>query len=276
MCLGRLAGEVVGRCFGLLGGEVVGRCFVPLGGDVVGMCFGRLGGEVVGRCLGWLGGEVVGRWWVGASPGLVGRWWIVASAGSVGGALAVSVGMFFGWFGGDVLRPLGGEVVLVMAVVHYFPLTPSLLSSRAYKYTLFGAAFTYAFSIYLQHAVPSPMKLASIKAWFGRVAASSDFLSLLYCFIFISNMTPIVLVVIPLGAVGLYQCSQHLKRNFSRAALYRNYLQKGCLWLEQNATQIQLFSANAEVFVGFMLIIRAFTLLSEFYALRNVLYYLEH
>ncbi|KAI4964686.1 hypothetical protein ZWY2020_059981 [Hordeum vulgare] len=50
-----------------------------------------------------------------------------------------------------------------------------------------------------------------------------------------------------------------LRRNFSRLSFYRGYLEEPCLWVETNNTSLSLLSSNAELALGFLLIISLFS-----------------
>ncbi|KAE8817820.1 transmembrane protein 33 [Hordeum vulgare] len=58
---------------------------------------------------------------------------------------------------------------------------------------------------------------------------------------------------------ALDHVARFLRRNFSRSSFYRGYLEEPCLWVETNNTTLSLLSSNAELALGFLLIISLFS-----------------
>ena len=67
------------------------------------------------------------------------------------------------------------------------------------------------------------------------------------------------IAALPVFCWALDHVARFLRRNFARSSFYRSYLEEPCLWVETNNTTLSLLSSNAEIALGFLLIISLFS-----------------
>ncbi|KAF3553452.1 hypothetical protein F2Q69_00016459 [Brassica cretica] len=58
---------------------------------------------------------------------------------------------------------------------------------------------------------------------------------------------------------ALEQVAKFLRRNFTRSTIYSKYLEDPCVWVESNTTTLNILSSQAEIAIGFLLIISLFS-----------------
>eukprot|EP00262_Sarcandra_glabra_P021104 TRINITY_DN871_c0_g1_i1.p1 TRINITY_DN871_c0_g1~~TRINITY_DN871_c0_g1_i1.p1 ORF type:complete len:338 (+),score=20.83 TRINITY_DN871_c0_g1_i1:158-1171(+) len=149
--------------------------------------------------------------------------------------------------------------VFVVAVLAIFPLVPRNLSNRAYRLSLLGTACSSLYSLYLLYGKPRAWNLQAIQVWFQSVISTKDFIYFLYCLSFVSSQINIKFALIPVLCRALEHVAKFLRRNFSHSSLYRRYLEEPCLWVESNTTTLSILSSNAEIGLGFLLILSLFS-----------------
>ncbi|XP_024539771.1 uncharacterized protein LOC9659835 [Selaginella moellendorffii] len=156
---------------------------------------------------------------------------------------------------------LANAWVTVMAVLAMFPFLPYALAEKAYRLTLLGSAATNLYCIANQHGAPATWNLQGLQDWLRSIfeTTGNDFLYLLYAFFFVSASIPLKVAVISLAIRSLEQVVYHLRRNFSNTRLYRKYLDKPSNWVASNSNLLKSLSANAEIGLGFLLIILLLT-----------------
>ncbi|TVU01925.1 hypothetical protein EJB05_52572, partial [Eragrostis curvula] len=122
--------------------------------------------------------------------------------------------------------------VLVVAGLGMLPILPKHLADRACKLSLLGTAFSSGYSLY---------------SIYGR------------CLLATSNVHFVTVAALPVFCWALDHVARFLRRNFARSSFYRKYLEEPCLWVETNNTTLSLLSSNAEIALGFLLIISLFS-----------------
>ncbi|VAH11515.1 unnamed protein product [Triticum turgidum subsp. durum] len=75
----------------------------------------------------------------------------------------------------------------------------------------------------------------------------------------LSSGYSLYIAALPVFCWALDHVARFLRRNFSRSSFYRGYLEEPCLWVETNNTTLSLLSSNAELALGFLLIISLFS-----------------
>nr|XP_010924217.1 uncharacterized protein LOC105047107 [Elaeis guineensis] len=149
--------------------------------------------------------------------------------------------------------------VLVVAVLGILPIVPRLLSNKAYRLSLLGTTCSSFYSLYILYGKPRAWNLPAIQAWFQTVIATKDFIHLIYCLLFLTSQLHFNLALIPVLCWALEHVAKFLRRNLAHSSLYRKYLEEPCLWVETNATTLGILSSNAEISLGFLLIISLFS-----------------
>ncbi|XP_010925345.1 uncharacterized protein [Elaeis guineensis] len=145
--------------------------------------------------------------------------------------------------------------VLVVAVLGILPIVPRHLSIKAYRLSLLGTTCSSFYSLYTLYGKPRAWNLPAIQAWFQTVIATKDFIHLIYCLMFVASHLHFKFALIPVFCWALEHVAKFLRRNFAHSSLYRKYLEEPCLWVEANATTLGILSSNAEISLGFLLII---------------------
>ncbi|KAI5020873.1 hypothetical protein ZWY2020_045761 [Hordeum vulgare] len=77
--------------------------------------------------------------------------------------------------------------------------------------------------------------------------------------LFVTSQLHLKIAALPVFCWALDHVARFLRRNFSRLSFYRGYLEEPCLWVETNNTSLSLLSSNAELALGFLLIISLFS-----------------
>ncbi|KAK6128814.1 hypothetical protein DH2020_037450 [Rehmannia glutinosa] len=145
--------------------------------------------------------------------------------------------------------------VLVVAVLAIFPLVPKSLSNRAYRLSFLGTACSSLYSLYSLYGKPRALNLQALQVWFQSVVATKDFIYSMYCLTFVTSHLCLKFALIPILCRALEHVAKFLRRNFSRSTLYRKYLEDACVWVDSNTTTLNILSSQAEIGIGFLLII---------------------
>ncbi|KAL6499196.1 hypothetical protein OROHE_026224 [Orobanche hederae] len=149
--------------------------------------------------------------------------------------------------------------VLVVASLAIFPLVPKSLSNRAYRLSFLGTAFSSLYSLHSLYGKPRAWNMQALQVWFQSVLATKDFIVSVYCLNFITSHLCLKFALIPIMCRALEHVAKFLKRKFNRTTLYRKYLEVACVWVESNATTLSTLSSQAEIGLGFLLIISLFS-----------------
>ncbi|KAL8044316.1 hypothetical protein ABFX02_08G038900 [Erythranthe guttata] len=145
--------------------------------------------------------------------------------------------------------------ILVVAVLAIFPLVPKNLSNRAYRLSLLGTVCSSLYSLYSSYGKPRAWNVQALQVWFQSVVVTKDFIYSIYCLSFITSNLCLKFALIPILCHSLEHVAKFLRRNFSRSTLYRKYLEQGCIWVESNTTTLNIVSSQAEIGIGFLLVI---------------------
>ncbi|XP_073273939.1 uncharacterized protein [Primulina huaijiensis] len=149
--------------------------------------------------------------------------------------------------------------VFLVGVLSVFPLVPQNLSNRAYRLSFLGTACSSLYSLYSLYGKPRAWNLQALQVWFQSVVATKDFLCAIYCLNFVSSHVCLKFALIPILCRTLEHVTKFLRHNFNHSTLYRRYLEKTCVWVESNTTTLGVLSSQAEIGIGFLLIISLFS-----------------
>ncbi|XP_073065222.1 uncharacterized protein [Primulina eburnea] len=147
----------------------------------------------------------------------------------------------------------------LVGVLSVFPFAPNNLSNRAYRLSFLGTACSSLYSLYSLYGKPRAWNLQALQVWFQSVVATKDFLYAIYCINFVSSNVCLKFALIPILCRALEHVTKFLRHNFSHSTLYRRYLEKACVWVESNTTTLGVLSSQAEIGIGFLLIISLFS-----------------
>ncbi|PIN12793.1 hypothetical protein CDL12_14587 [Handroanthus impetiginosus] len=149
--------------------------------------------------------------------------------------------------------------VFVVAVLAIFPLVPKNLSNRAYRLSFLGTACSSLYSLYSLYGKPRAWNMQALQVWFQSVIVTKDFIYSIYCLTFVSSQLCLKFALIPILCRALEHVAKFLRGNFSRSNLYMKYLEEPCVWVESNTTTLSILSSQAEIGLGFLLIISLFS-----------------
>ncbi|KAJ4892708.1 hypothetical protein Rs2_19502 [Raphanus sativus] len=145
--------------------------------------------------------------------------------------------------------------VFVIAVLAVLPLVPKNLSNRAYRLSFMGTACSSLFSLYSLYGRPSAWNMQGLQVYFQSIMGAKDFIYFIYCLSFVTSHLCVKFALIPILCRALEQLAKFLRRNFTRSTIYRKYLEDPCVWVESNTTTLNILSSQAEIAIGFLLII---------------------
>jgi hypothetical protein len=145
--------------------------------------------------------------------------------------------------------------VFVIAVLAVLPLIPKNLSNRAYRLSFMGTACSSLYSLYSLYGRPRAWNMQGLQVYFQSIVAAKDFIYFIYCLTFVTSHLCLKFALIPILCRALEQVAKFLRRNFGRSTIYRKYLEDPCVWVESNTTTLNILSSQAEIAIGFLLII---------------------
>ncbi|KAJ8568781.1 hypothetical protein K7X08_032412 [Anisodus acutangulus] len=145
--------------------------------------------------------------------------------------------------------------VFVVAVLSIFPLTPLNLSNRAYQLSFLGTGCSSLYSLYSLYGKPRAWNMQAVQVWLQSVIVTKDFIYFIYCLTFVTSHLYLKFALIPVLCRALEHVAKFLRRNFSRSSLYRKYLDEACVWVESNVTTLNILSSQAEIGLGFLLVV---------------------
>ncbi|VAH23652.1 uncharacterized protein LOC119349786 [Triticum dicoccoides] len=149
--------------------------------------------------------------------------------------------------------------VLVVAGLGMLPILPKHLADRACKLSLLGTVLSSGYSLYSTYGKPRELNMAAIQGWLQSVLGAKDFIHLMFSLLLVTSQLHLKIAALPVFCWALDHVARFLRRNFSRSSFYRGYLEEPCLWVETNNTTLSLLSSNAELALGFLLIISLFS-----------------
>uniref|UniRef100_A0A8I6XDP1 Uncharacterized protein n=1 Tax=Hordeum vulgare subsp. vulgare TaxID=112509 RepID=A0A8I6XDP1_HORVV len=139
------------------------------------------------------------------------------------------------------------------------PILPKHLADRACKLSLLGTILSSGYSLYSTYGKPRELNMHAIQSWLQSVLGAKDFIHLMFSLLLVTSQLHLKIAALPVFCRALYHVARFLRRNFSRSSFYRGYLEEPCLWVETNNTTLSLLSSNAELALGFLLIISLFS-----------------
>ncbi|KAI3500589.1 hypothetical protein L1887_36413 [Cichorium endivia] len=145
--------------------------------------------------------------------------------------------------------------VFVVVVLAMIPMIPKSLSNRAYRLSFMGTACSSLYSLYSLYGKPRAWNLQEVQVWLQSVIATKDFIFFIYCLTFVTSNLRLTFALLPIGCRAVEHSAKFIRRNFSRSALYRKYFEEACVWVESNTTTLSILSSQAEIGIGFLLII---------------------
>ncbi|KAJ6792836.1 uncharacterized protein M6B38_140350 [Iris pallida] len=149
--------------------------------------------------------------------------------------------------------------ILIVAVLGVLPVVSRNLSNKAYRLSLLGTGLSSFYSLYTLYGKPRAWNLPALQAWIQSVIVTKDFIQFIYCLTLVSSQTHFKFALIPVLCRALDHVAKFLRRNFTRSSIYRKYLEEPCVWVEANTTTLSILSSNAEIVLGFLLIISLFS-----------------
>ncbi|KAL7232094.1 hypothetical protein ACSBR2_010165 [Camellia fascicularis] len=149
--------------------------------------------------------------------------------------------------------------VFAVAVLAIIPFAPRNLSNRAHGLAFMGFACSSLYSVYSLYGKPRAWNLQAVQVWFQSVIATKDFIYFIYCLTFVTSHLYLKFALLPILCWALEHVAKFLRRNFSHSSLYRKYLEEPCVWIESNTTTLSILSSQAEIGLGFLLILSLFS-----------------
>ncbi|CAL4962431.1 unnamed protein product [Urochloa decumbens] len=145
--------------------------------------------------------------------------------------------------------------VLIVALIGIFPLAPRSLQYKGYRLSLLGTTCTTGYALFAFYRLPRAGNLQAVQAWFHLVTSSKDFIPFMYCLMFVTSKLHLKLVLVPVICWALEHVARFLRRHFTSSSLYRTYLEQPCTWVDANTTAVHFLRSNAEILLGFLLIL---------------------
>uniref|UniRef100_A0A0E0L6G4 Uncharacterized protein n=1 Tax=Oryza punctata TaxID=4537 RepID=A0A0E0L6G4_ORYPU len=106
---------------------------------------------------------------------------------------------------------------------------------------------------------PRAWNMPAVQGWLQTVLGTKDFIHLMFSLMLFTSQLHLKIAALPVFCWALDHVARFLRRNFARSSFYRRYLEEPCLWVETNNTTLSLLSSNAEIALGFLLIISLFS-----------------
>ncbi|KAI3844925.1 hypothetical protein MKX03_019300 [Papaver bracteatum] len=145
--------------------------------------------------------------------------------------------------------------VLIVALVATLPVIPENLSQKAHRLSFTGCLVTSVYTIYAVYGKPRAWTLQAGQVWFQSVIQTKDFMTFVHCLIFIRTSVHYKFALIPVICRSLELVAKFLRRNFGRSIFYRKYLDEPCTWVESNTNILNILTSQAEIGLGFLLIL---------------------
>ncbi|PUZ55637.1 hypothetical protein GQ55_5G228300 [Panicum hallii var. hallii] len=149
--------------------------------------------------------------------------------------------------------------VLIVALIGIFPLAPRSLQYKGYRLSLLGTTCTTGYALFAFYRIPRAGNLQAVRAWCHLVTSSKDFIPFMYCLMFVTSKLHLKLALVPVICWALEHVARFLRRHFTSSPLYRTYLEQPCTWVEVNMTAVHFLRSNAEILLGFLLILSLFS-----------------
>ncbi|KAM0895710.1 hypothetical protein ACQ4PT_023664 [Festuca glaucescens] len=149
--------------------------------------------------------------------------------------------------------------VLIVALIGILPLATRQLQYKGYRLSLLGTTCTTGYALFALYGLPRVGNTQVVQAWGHLVTSSKDFIPFMYCLMFVTSKLHFKLVLVPVICWALEHVARFLRRHFTNSSLYRAYLEPLCTWVDRNTTAVNFLIANAEILLGFLLILSLFS-----------------
>ncbi|PNT72473.1 hypothetical protein BRADI_2g44930v3 [Brachypodium distachyon] len=149
--------------------------------------------------------------------------------------------------------------VLIVALIGILPLATQQLQYKGYRLSLLGTTCTTGYALFALYGLPGAGNTQAVQVWCHHVTSSKDFIPFMYCLMFVTSKLHFKLVLVPVICWALEHVARFLRRHFTNSSLYRAYLEPLCTWVETNTTAVNFLCANAEILLGFLLILSLFS-----------------
>ncbi|OWM64452.1 hypothetical protein CDL15_Pgr020419 [Punica granatum] len=106
---------------------------------------------------------------------------------------------------------------------------------------------------------PRAWNMQALQTYFQTVIVTKDFIYLIYGLTFVTSHLYLRFALIPVLCRAVEHVAKFLRRNFSRSSLYGRYLEEPCVWVDSNTTTLSILSSNAEIGLGFLLLVSLFS-----------------
>jgi hypothetical protein len=163
------------------------------------------------------------------------------------------------WLDGRTIHFSINAWVLVVASLGILPILPKHIASKAYRLSLLGTICSSAYSLYVTYGKPRAWNMAAIQPWLQSIIVAKDFVHLMFSLMMFTSNVHYKIALLPVLCWALDHVARFLRRNFARSSLYRKYLEEPCLWVETNNTTLSLLCSNAEITLGFLMIVSLFS-----------------
>ncbi|KQK08627.1 uncharacterized protein LOC100841225 isoform X2 [Brachypodium distachyon] len=148
--------------------------------------------------------------------------------------------------------------VLVVAGLGILPILPKDIASKAYRLSLLGTICSSAYSLYCTYGKPRAWNMPAIQPWLQSIIVAKDFVHLMFSLMMFTSNVHFRIALLPVLCWAVDHVARFLRRNFARSSFYR-YLEEPCLWVETNNTTVSLLCSNAEIALGFLMIVSLFS-----------------
>uniref|UniRef100_A0ACD5VY78 Uncharacterized protein n=1 Tax=Avena sativa TaxID=4498 RepID=A0ACD5VY78_AVESA len=149
--------------------------------------------------------------------------------------------------------------VLVVSSLGILPILPKDIANKAYRLSLLGTICSSAYSLYCTYGKPRAWNMPAIQPWLQSIIVAKDFVHLMFSLMMFTSNVHFKIALLPVLCWALDHVARFLRRNFARSSFYRRYLEEPCLWVETNNTTVSLLCSNAEIALGFLMIISLFS-----------------
>ncbi|KAF7029741.1 hypothetical protein CFC21_041419 [Triticum aestivum] len=149
--------------------------------------------------------------------------------------------------------------VLIVASLGILPILPKDVASKAYRLSLLGTICSSAYSLYCTYGKPRAWNMPAIQPWLQSIIVAKDFVHLMFSLMMFTSNVRFKIVLLPVLCWALDHVARFLRRNFAHSSFYRRYMEEPCLWVETNNTTISLLCSNAEITLGFLMIVSLFS-----------------
>uniref|UniRef100_A0A0D9V3E5 Uncharacterized protein n=1 Tax=Leersia perrieri TaxID=77586 RepID=A0A0D9V3E5_9ORYZ len=139
--------------------------------------------------------------------------------------------------------------VLFNALIGILPLTPRQLQYKGHRLSLIGTTCTTGYALFAFYRLPRAGNM-HVAQLFHHVASSKDFIPFIP--FFVDNT-----LIFSDSCFGAGKWARGIVGTKSIKSM--TYMEKPCTWVETNTTAANFLSSNAEILLGFLLILSLFS-----------------